>query len=223
MAKTFGLMALVRRNDGILKSACAGAAVYCLTIAAISPSLTTASAAESVVLSLSLAAPSVAMAAPNLKPMLPETKVRNVLNRPNYASYQREKGCLATAIYFEARGESTKGQKAVAEVVLARARTPGRPRSICGVVYEGSKRRTGCQFSFTCDGHADRVRNGEAWVTAQRIATSVMRTGGRVNPVARGATYYHADYVKPGWATRMVKVAQIGTHIFYRPKRGKFL
>lgn len=218
---TFGLMALVRRNDGILKSACAGAAVYCLTIAAISPSLTSASAAEPVV--LSLAAPRLAMVAPNFKPALPETKVRNVSNRPNYASYERERRCLATAVYFEARGESTKGQKAVAEVVLARARTPGRPRSICGVVYEGAKRRTGCQFSFTCDGVSDRVRNREAWVTAQRIATSVMRTGGRVNPVARGATFYHADYVKPGWATRMVKVAQIGTHIFYRPKRGRFL
>lgn len=222
MAK-FGLMALVRRNDRIVKAACAGAAVYCLTIASISPSLATASAASSAdSIVLSLAATRYAYA-PAIKAALPVTKVRNVSNRPNYASYERERHCLATAIYFEARGESAKGQKAVAEVVLARARTPGRPQSICGVVYEGSKRRTGCQFSFTCDGVKDRVYNRDAWRTAQRIATSVMRTGGKVNAVARGATFYHADYVKPGWATRMVKVAQIGTHIFYRPKRGRLL
>lgn len=224
MAKTFGLMALVHRNDRILKAAFAGAIVYALTIAAVSPSLTAQAAdkpVDKVVLALRAAD---ARAVPMRKPVTsPVTKVRHVLNRPAYASYQREKHCLATAIYFEARGESAKGQKAVAEVILARTRTPGRPKSICGVVYEGSKRRTGCQFSFTCDRHPDRVRNRHAWTMAQRIATSVMRTGGRVNSITKGATFYHADYVKPGWATRMVKVAEIGTHIFYRPKRGRLL
>jgi len=224
MATSFGLMALVRRNDRILKSAFGGAVVYALTIAAVSPSLTAtaadAAATSAVVLTLR---PSIAALAPAAQAQSPLTKVRAVLNRPSYASYQREKHCLATAIYFEARGESAKGQKAVAEVILARTRTPGRPRSICGVVYEGSKRRTGCQFSFTCDRISDRVRNQIAWNRAQRIAGAVMRTGGRVNPVAGGATFYHADYVKPGWATRMVKVASIGTHIFYRPKRGRYL
>ena len=130
---------------------------------------------------------------------------------------QGEKNCLATAIYFEARGESTKGQKAVAEVVLTRARTPGRPKTICGVVYEGAGRATGCQFSFACDGVSDRVRDAAAWLHAERVATTVMRTRDRTNPVARGATYYHASYVTPSWATHMIKVAQIGSHIFYRP------
>lgn len=134
-----------------------------------------------------------------------------------------EKHCLATAIYFEARGESVKGQKAVAEVILARMRTPGRPKTICGVVYEGSERRTGCQFSFTCDRASDVARPGAQWSQAQRIAETAMATHGKVKPVSRGATFYHADYVKPRWARGMVRVAQIGSHIFYRPKRGRLL
>lgn len=131
-----------------------------------------------------------------------------------------EQHCLATAIYFEARGESAKGQKAVAEVILARTRAPGRPRTICGVVYEGSERRTGCQFSFTCDGASDVARDDAAWARAKTIAAGVMRTGGRGRKASRGATFYHADHVRPYWASGMVKVARIGSHIFYRPKRG---
>lgn len=137
------------------------------------------------------------------------------------ASAGGEKHCLATAIYFEARGESAKGQKAVAEVIMARTRVAGRPKTICGVVYEGSHRSTGCQFSFTCDGYSDVARPGAAWTQAQTIAAKVLRTRGRGKTVARGATFYHADYVRPGWARHMVRVAQIGSHIFYRPKRGR--
>jgi spore germination cell wall hydrolase CwlJ-like protein len=132
-----------------------------------------------------------------------------------------EAHCLATAIYFEARGESARGQRAVADVVLARVRTPGRPKSICGVVYEGSHRRTGCQFSFTCDRHSDVARPGLQWSRAQRIAAAAI--AGEAEPVVHGATFYHAEYVKPRWARRMVRVAQIGSHIFYRPKRGRLL
>jgi hypothetical protein len=139
------------------------------------------------------------------------------------AKLGREEHCLATAVYFEARGESAKGQKAVAEVILARTRTPGRPSTICGVVYEGSNRRTGCQFSFTCDRAKDVVRNASQWAQARRIASTAISTHGKVKSVSRGATFYHADYVKPRWARRMVRVAQIGSHIFYRPKRGRLL
>ena len=127
----------------------------------------------------------------------------------------RETSCLAKAVYFEARGESTKGQEAVAAVILARTKAPGRPKSICGVVYEGSRLSTGCQFSFTCDGLAHIVRDARAWTRAISIASRAML--GQFDWVARGATYYHADYVRPNWALHMIKVAQIGTHIFYRP------
>lgn len=123
--------------------------------------------------------------------------------------------CLATAIYFEARGESLKGQRAVGEVILARTRQAGRPKSVCGVVYEGSHRRTGCQFSFTCDRIADVVRNPAAWARAKRAASLALAARGR-GKVSRGATNYHATSVRPYWASSMRKVARIGSHIFYR-------
>jgi spore germination cell wall hydrolase CwlJ-like protein len=126
--------------------------------------------------------------------------------------------CLATAIYHEARYESVSGQRAVAEVVMARAKTPGRPKSICGVVYEGAWRATGCQFSFTCDGLSDGARDPKYWNRAKTVAATALRANKRV---ARGATFYHASYVKPRWAKRMVRVAKIGAHIFYRPRKGR--
>lgn len=130
-------------------------------------------------------------------------------------SHADAKACLATAIYFEARGESVKGQRAVGEVILARTRQPGRPKTVCGVVYEGSHRSTGCQFSFTCDGIADVVRNSNAWARAKRVAALVLTSRGR-KKVSRGATHYHATSVRPYWASSMVKVARIGSHVFYR-------
>ena len=223
MGKTTGLLAQLRRNDRILKAALSGALLYALTVAVAAPVLNAAvgGGSDQVVLHLRAA---FAPAAPlERRVASPTTVVRDVVNRPAYQAYLREKDCLATAIYFEARSESAKGQRAVAEVVLARTKVPGRPSTICGVVYEGSHRRTGCQFSFTCDGIADRVRDRDSWRQAMRIATNVMRTGGKVNAVAGGATFYHADYVNPRWASRMVKVAEIGTHIFYRPQRGRHL
>jgi hypothetical protein len=135
--------------------------------------------------------------------------------RGKAARSRNEKACLAQAVYFEARGESARGQAAVAQVVLARVKARGRPKSICGVVYEGSHLSTGCQFSFTCDGVADVIRDRGAWARAQGIASRAMR--GKLKSVARGATYFHARYVRPYWASSMVKVATIGTHVFYRP------
>lgn len=227
MAKTYGLWAQLRRNDRILRAAIGGAVLYALTVAVAAPVLNASVSSDEssgtarVVWSSPMAAH--AMTVELQRDPSPVTVVRDLVNRPAYQAYLREKNCLSTAIYFEARGESLVGQRAVAEVVIARTRVPGRPRSICGVVYEGSQRRTGCQFSFTCDGISDRVHDWYSWRQAQRIAANVMRNGGKVNPVAGGATFYHADYVNPGWASRMVKVAEIGTHIFYRPAPGRNL
>ena len=224
MAKTYGLLAHLRRNDRILRAAIGGAMLYAFTIALAVPELNANVLPEQTgsVTRLVLS-PSMEAAVELRHDPSPLTVVRDLVNRPAYQAYLSEKHCLATAIYFEARSESLTGQRAVAEVVIARTKVPGRPRSICGVVYQGSKRQTGCQFSFTCDGIADKVRDGNSWRQAQRIAANVMRTGGKVNPVAAGATFYHADYVSPGWASRMVKVASIGTHIFYRPQPGRNL
>lgn len=220
MARTFGLLALAQRNDRIFKAAVAGAIIYACAVLAVTPS----SSAQASGLVLSLRGGTgiadqllTGYGERHLSGTL--SRLRPVLNRPSYADYVREKNCLATAIYFEARGESQLGQKAVAEVVLARTREKDRPKTICGVVYEGAHSGAGCQFSFACDGVSDRVTDRSSWSRAQRIASNTMRTGGRVNAVVANATYYHADYVNPAWAASMIKVAQIGTHIFYRERR----
>jgi spore germination cell wall hydrolase CwlJ-like protein len=122
--------------------------------------------------------------------------------------------CLATAIYFEARGEPKRGQTAVAQVILNRASTKGFPKSICEVVYQGSKRKTGCQFSFTCDKIPDKIREKKAWAKAEKIAKDVLK-GKTLLPELIKATHYHATYVKPRWAPKMKKLAKIGVHIFY--------
>jgi spore germination cell wall hydrolase CwlJ-like protein len=147
------------------------------------------------------------------------TKVRQARARNELARMQSRGSihCLTTAIYHEARYESDRGQRAVAEVILARTRTRGRPKSVCGVVYEGAWRATGCQFSFTCDGLSDGAGDPHQWARAKRTATLALGRKGK-DTNARGATFYHASYVKPRWAKRMKRVARIGTHVFYRPR-----
>jgi spore germination cell wall hydrolase CwlJ-like protein len=122
--------------------------------------------------------------------------------------------CLATAIYFEARGEPKRGQAAVAQVILNRVAARGFPSTICGVVYQGSKRKTGCQFSFTCDGIPDRIRERNAWTRAKQIADEVLSGKTRIGELVH-ATHYHAGYVSPYWAPKMKRLARIGQHIFY--------
>jgi spore germination cell wall hydrolase CwlJ-like protein len=128
----------------------------------------------------------------------------------------REEHCLATAIYFEARGEPVKGQKAVAEVIMTRAGSGRYPGSICGVVYQNSHRHLACQFTFTCDGKADRPQNRTAWNLASRIAVAAMTKAKNKRPITKWATHYHATYVNPRWASKLHRTAKIGTHIFYR-------
>lgn len=125
-----------------------------------------------------------------------------------------EMNCLSVAIYYEARSESFAGQSAVAEVILNRVRHRSYPDSICGVVYEGSDRSTGCQFSFTCDGSLNRPARGRAWRRAQLVAEHVAL--GFAVPVTRNATHYHTTAVNPYWSGSLVQTRQIGTHVFYR-------
>ncbi|WP_425340365.1 cell wall hydrolase [Ciceribacter sichuanensis] len=131
----------------------------------------------------------------------------------------REQQCLASGIYFEARGESVKGQAAVAQVILNRVRNPAYPDSICGVVYQNEDWRNRCQFSFACDNIKDRVNSQYHWKVAREVALAV--TAGKIwlNEVG-SATHYHAVYVKPGWARTMKKVGRIGLHVFYRTYGG---
>ena len=122
--------------------------------------------------------------------------------------------CLTQAIYYEAAVEPVEGMQAVAQTVLNRLRHPGYPKSVCGVVYEGSQRTTGCQFSFTCDGALARVPNPVLWERARGVAQRALN--GFVLKTVGTATHYHADYVAPYWAPTLYKITQIGRHIFYR-------
>lgn len=122
--------------------------------------------------------------------------------------------CLSQAVYYEARGEPATGQAAVAQVVLNRVHDPRYPKSVCGVVYQGAS-HPGCQFSFACDGSMARGRHdAAAWDRARHVAEETLK--GSAMPEVAGSTNYHANYVRPSWAQRLAKVAEIGRHIFYR-------
>ncbi|WGM31824.1 hypothetical protein KKHFBJBL_02073 [Brevundimonas sp. NIBR11] len=129
-------------------------------------------------------------------------------------SYGRALDCLTTAVYYEAASESAAGQAAVAQVVLNRARHPAYPRTVCGVVFQGSERTTGCQFSFTCDGAMARTPSVAGWQRARAVAAAALN--GHVVAAVGTATHYHTDWVAPYWAPRLSKITMIGAHIFYR-------
>jgi spore germination cell wall hydrolase CwlJ-like protein len=122
--------------------------------------------------------------------------------------------CLASAIYYEAGQESEDGQRAVAQVVLNRVRHPAFPESVCGVVYQGSTRATGCQFTFTCDGSLYRGADAAGWRRASKVAEAAL--SGYVYQPVGWATHYHANYVVPYWASTLAKNQIVGAHIFYR-------
>ena len=122
--------------------------------------------------------------------------------------------CLASAVYYEAGSQDDNGERAVAQVVLNRVRHPAFPASVCGVVYQGSTRPSGCQFTFTCDGSMYRQPDAEGWKRAWRIAEAAL-SGYVYGPVGY-ATHYHANYVVPYWASTLAKNAVVGAHIFYR-------
>ena len=122
--------------------------------------------------------------------------------------------CLASAVYYEAGNQDENGARAVAQVVLNRVRHPAFPSSVCGVVYQGSTRPTGCQFTFTCDGSLNRQPDADGWRRATRIAEQAL--AGSVYVPVGWATHYHADYVVPYWAATM-PIITIGLQL---PGRG---
>jgi Cell Wall Hydrolase len=120
--------------------------------------------------------------------------------------------CLSKAVYFEARGESIKGQFAVAEVVLNRVDSGRFAGSVCGVVNQ--RGGGACQFSYVCDGRADRMKDAQARDIAERIAYVMLNGAPRM--LTEGATYFHTNGVRPGWSRRFERTAAIGDHLFYR-------
>jgi len=132
----------------------------------------------------------------------------------NLVDYSRALDCLTAAVYYEAASETPVGQAAVAQVVINRMRHPAFPKTICGVIFQGQERTTGCQFSFTCDGAIARVPTADGWARARSVAGAALN--GTVQAQVGMATHYHTDWVAPYWAERLVKMRQIDTHIFYR-------
>lgn len=126
--------------------------------------------------------------------------------------------CLSEALYFEARGESVKGQFAVAEVILNRVEHAQFPDSICGVIHQGTGRKYACQFTYTCDGHAEIIAEPRAFERVGKIARIMI--AGNTRSLTKGATHYHTKSVNPRWSRVYPRVATIGYHHFYkRPTR----
>jgi spore germination cell wall hydrolase CwlJ-like protein len=147
------------------------------------------------------------------QPMTPAERLK--LDEAGRAKSEK---CLAAAIYFEARGEPVRGQIAVAQVILNRAFSGHYPNTVCGVVYQNSHRHNACQFSFTCDGIPDVVREHDAMERAKKIA-ALMLDGKLWLPEVGKSTHYHAYWVSPGWVSEMTRMHKLGVHTFYRPRK----
>ncbi|KAJ8138012.1 hypothetical protein OY671_008775, partial [Metschnikowia pulcherrima] len=132
----------------------------------------------------------------------------------NASESSRESECSADAVYYEARGETPSGQAAVAQVVMNRVRHPAFPKSICGVVFQGAYNRTGCQFSFACDGSSARRPMVAFWERARRVARDA--SAGYVYAPVGLATHYHTSAIHPYWADSSAFIGTIGAHRFYR-------
>jgi spore germination cell wall hydrolase CwlJ-like protein len=126
----------------------------------------------------------------------------------------KEWACLTEALYFEARGETVKGQFAVAEVILNRVSSPSFPDTICGVINQGTGRKFACQFTYTCDGRAEVIREPKAYEMVGKVAKMVME--GMPRTLTDGATFYHTKAVRPRWARVFERTAIIGFHHFYK-------
>lgn len=122
--------------------------------------------------------------------------------------------CLAEALYHEARGETVKGQFAVAEVILNRVDSPRYPNSVCGVINQGTGRKYACQFTYTCDGRSDAINETSAFAQVGKIARVML--SGATRALTDGATHYHTGAVNPRWARIFPLTARIGDHLFYR-------
>ena len=135
---------------------------------------------------------------------------------PLRANAESEIKCLATALYFEARGEGVRGQMAVAQVILNRVKNPAYPKTICGVVYQDAKYLHRCQFSFACDGTHEPIAEKDAWAAALSLARRIV-TGGNATIVAEvgNSISYHSTEVNPDWSGSMRRVDRIGHHVFY--------
>lgn len=151
-----------------------------------------------------------------------KTKITKVPTKTELTAFPFKKGgkewaCLTEALYFEARGETIKGQFAVAEVIMNRRDSSKFPNSVCGVISQGAKSAKApraCQFSYKCDGAPEVFNEKKAYENAGKVAKIML--DGFARKLTKGATYYHTNYVNPRWSKKFNRTAQIGDHYFYR-------
>lgn len=220
--------------DRETKTAVAGIAFLSLTVLLIAHSARPAPTPEEPDPRLRSPGPS-AVPAPSMRPISWSAAARPVSTSAVYvfapgraspfvykgsgSDRERALDCLAAAAWYEA-GNDPEGQRSVVQVVLNRVRHPSFPKSVCGVVFQGSERTTGCQFTFTCDGSMQRRKpSTRAWQLARKVAQEAL--DGTVDLAVGQATHYHADYVVPWWSSALQQVSRIGAHIFYRWPGGR--
>jgi len=164
-----------------------------------------------------LLADAASVSAPLARPAVVKASISRAAAEPFHLrgalDQSRDLECLTQAVYYEARGESRAGQEAVAQVILNRVRHPAFPKSICGVVFQGAK-TGGCQFSFACDGQPHHPLENAAWRRAEKVAAEAM--DGQVMAEVGDATHFHVAGTGSSWSAGLLKVAQIGAHVFYR-------
>lgn len=152
---------------------------------------------------------------PEPQPITPAKQMSKTwLDKQPKATGGPEWRCLAEALYFEARGETVKGQFAVAEVIMNRVDSARFPESACGVINQGTGKKYQCQFTYTCDGLKEVIAEPRAWDRVAKVARAVL--DGRAPDLTDGATHYHTTAVQPNWARVYTRTAEIGVHIFYR-------
>ncbi len=142
------------------------------------------------------------------------TYSRSWLDEQKAAKGGAEWHCLSEALYFEARGETVKGQFAVGEVILNRVDNPEYPNTVCGVINQGTGRKYACQFTYTCDGHKEVIGEPRAFDRVGKVASLLI--GGAPRKLTKGATHYHTRAVNPRWSRTFPRTATIGVHHFYR-------
>ncbi|SFA72863.1 Cell Wall Hydrolase [Poseidonocella pacifica] len=152
-------------------------------------------------------------------PMPPARQLSVSYDRAFLAALPKAKGndewrCLAEALYFEARGETVRGQFAVAEVIMNRVDSSRYPDSVCGVITQGTGKRFQCQFTYTCDGKKETIAEPRAWTRVGKVARLVLDGAPKV--LTEGATHYHTKHVRPSWSRKFDRTAEIGVHLFYR-------
>ncbi len=121
--------------------------------------------------------------------------------------------CLAEALYFEARGTTLDGERAVGEVILNRASDSRFPDTVCGVIDQ--RFRGSCQFSYRCDSIPNDVYNEPASL-AQARAISLELLVNRGEDITNGALFFHAASMRPGWFATLSPRGRFGGNIFYR-------